>query len=120
MAEALRQQRGRQAEERLKAGPFWRTEWGLVFCTDRGEPLTLNFVLLDLKRILAMANLPVVRFHELRHSAASLLLLHGVPARQVMEILGHSSITLTQNTYQHVEPALREQAVKAQEAYLGG
>jgi hypothetical protein len=51
-----------------------------------------------------------VRSHDLRHFCASLLLLQGVPARVVMEILGHSQIVLTMNTYSHVMPALTRQA----------
>ncbi len=50
------------------------------------------------------ANLPSVRLHDLRHTAASLLVAQGVPARVVMEILGHSQIALTMNTYSHIAP----------------
>jgi integrase len=120
LAEALRQHRARQVTERL-ASPVWLDNgWELVFTGPHGEPLNPRAVLTDLKRILRAAGLPAIRFHDLRHSAASLLLLHGVPVRMVADILGHSSTALTQNTYQHVLPQLREQAVKAQEAILGG
>jgi len=64
--------------------------------------------------VLEHAGLPRMRFHDLRHSCASLLLLHGVPGRMVQEILGHSSIGLTLGTSSHVLPALREQALRAQ------
>lgn len=119
LVEALRRHRVRQSRERLAAGWHWSEEWNLVFCTERGEPLKPWRVLRDFKVILVRAELPVIRFQDLRHSAASLLLLHGVPTRMVADILGHSSVSLTQQTYQHVLPQLREQAVKAQEAYLG-
>src|SRR5215472_10360797 len=66
------------------------------------------------------AGLPRMRFHDLRHSCASLLLLHAVPGRMVQEILGHSSIGLTLGTCSHVLPALREQALRAQTSILGG
>jgi len=56
------------------------------------------------------AGLPRQRFHDLRHACASLLLAQGVPARVVMETLGHSQIALTLNTYPHVIPALGRQA----------
>ena len=65
------------------------------------------------------AGLPVIRFHDLRHSCASVLLAAGVPLKVVNEIFGHSSIKLTADTYGHVfEPALRA-AADALEAALG-
>ena len=56
------------------------------------------------------AGLPSVRLHDLRHTAASLLVAQGVPARVVMEILGHSQIALTMNTYSHVAPEVSREA----------
>ncbi len=56
------------------------------------------------------ANLPSVRLHDLRHTAASLLVAQGVPARVVMEILGHSQIALTMNTYSHIAPEVSREA----------
>jgi integrase len=53
---------------------------------------------------------PPVRLHDLRHTAASLLLAQGVPPRVVMEILGHSQIALTMNTYSHVAPEVSREA----------
>jgi len=67
--------------------------------------------------MLASAGLGRKRFHDLRHSCASLLLAQNVPPRVVMEILGHSQITLTMNTYSHVFPGLkREAAARMDEA----
>jgi integrase len=64
----------------------------------------------EFKKLLARAGLPSVRSHDLRHTAASLLLAQGVPARVVMEILGHSAIALTMNTYSHVAPEVSREA----------
>ncbi|HEY8693589.1 MAG TPA: tyrosine-type recombinase/integrase, partial [Chloroflexota bacterium] len=58
------------------------------------------------------------RFHDLRHACASLLLAQGVPARTVMETLGHSTITLTMNTYSHVIPELQRDAAAKMDAIL--
>jgi site-specific recombinase XerD len=58
------------------------------------------------------------RFHDLRHAAASLLLAQGVAARVVMEMLGHSQISLTLNTYSHVLPSLQLDAAKLMDAML--
>ena len=71
----------------------------------------------DFKLILAKANEPKVdakipmstRFHDLRHSAASLLLAQGVQLRAIMELLGHSTIALTANTYSHVMPSMMQE-----------
>ncbi len=67
----------------------------------------------DFQRCLAAAGLPKMRFHELRHSAASLMLAQGLPLRTVMEVLGHSTVTLTANTYSHLLPTLMDEAADA-------
>ena len=71
----------------------------------RGSNLTKEF-----KRLLRKAGLPDVRFHDLRHTAATFLLAQGVDPRTIMETLGHSQISLTLNTYSHVLPALQIEA----------
>lgn len=75
------------------------------------EPITFHC---DFKRLLRTAGLPTeTHFHDLRHTAASLLLAEGVHLRMIMELLGHSSISLTANTYAHVMPtAMRDVARK--------
>jgi integrase len=56
-----------------------------------------------------MSSLPIIRFHGLRHTCATLLLVRGVDARRVRELLGHSSITVTLNFYSHATPALKRE-----------
>ena len=63
--------------------------------------------------------LPAMRFHDLRHGAASLLLSQGVHPRVVMELLGHSTIMLTMNTYSHVIPDFQREAAEKVETALG-
>jgi len=63
--------------------------------------------------VLKAASLPKMRFHDLRHSSASLLLAQGIAARVVMERLGHSNIALTLGTYSHVIPQLHQEAADA-------
>ena len=70
------------------------------------------------KRHLAATGLPDMRFHDLRHSCASLLVAQGVHPRVVMEILGHSTIALTMNTYSHILPAAQRQAADAMDRLL--
>ena len=66
------------------------------------------------------SGLPRIRFHSLRHTAASLLLAQGTHPRVVMEMLGHSTIALTMNTYSHVIPALERDAAERMNAILSG
>ena len=69
--------------------------------------------------LLERANLPSIRFHDLRHSCASLLAAQGVPARVAMEILGHSDIRITQNIYTHVFDEAKQQAADAMDRLFG-
>jgi len=70
------------------------------------------------KTVLAGADLPIIRVHDLRHSCATLLLAQGVSPRVVVETLGHSQVSLTLNTYSHVLPALQEDAAAKMDAIL--
>ncbi len=90
----------------------------LVFTTTVGTPIDGISVTRRFQRILKNAGLPHQRFHDLRHACASLLLSQGVPARVVMETLGHSQISLTLNTYSHVIPALGREAAERMDAVL--
>jgi integrase len=107
VVEALLAQRARQAADRLAIGPAWQ-DHGLVFTMPNGAPIERKFLHNDFKRILNSAGLPDTKFHNLRHSVASLLIAQGIPLREIMELLGHSSITLTADTYSHLmAPAMR-------------
>jgi integrase len=68
--------------------------------------------------LLQRAGLPRVRFHDLRHSAATLMLSRGVPLKIVSEILGHSQISITADTYMHVTPGMQREAAAALDAVL--
>jgi integrase len=105
----LRAHRLRQLQERLCAGARWR-ECGLVFTSCVGTALEPRNLFRSFKVTLRRAGLPDIRFHDLRHSAASLMLAQGVAIRVVMEVLGHSSICLTADTYSHVMPSLVQDA----------
>lgn len=108
---ALRDHRDTQRRERQIAGERW-TDIGLVFTTPLGKPLDGTALTKEFHRHLERAGLPQRRFHDLRHSCATLLLVQGVSPRVVMDVLGHSQIALTMNTYSHVIPELRRQAAE--------
>ena len=89
-----------------------------LFIGTAGQPLRGTVALRALEDVLRTAGLPRVTFHALRHTAASLLLAQGVHPRVVMELLGHSTIALTMNTYSHVIPALEREAAERMDALL--
>ena len=75
---------------------------------------------LDWKALLKAAGVRDARLHDARHTAATLLLQQGVPARVAMEILGHSQISLTLGTYSHVVPELADEAAQRMGEALWG
>ena len=102
----------------MVAGSRW-VESGLVFTTRRGKPLDASNVTKAFHELLARAGLPRIRIHDLRHTAATLLLAQGVSPRVIMEVLGHSQISLTMDTYSHVLPALQREAAEQMDKALG-
>lgn len=116
---ALQQHKARQATERLRLGRAWQ-DHDLLFSSAIGTPLEAgNLLRRSFWPLLAKAGLPRIRFHDLRHTAATLLLQHGVHAKIVSEILGHSTIGLTLDVYSHVLPDMQQQAIAAMESLLG-
>lgn len=116
---ALRAHRVRQLEEKMLAGEGWtETLPELVFTTSVGTPIEERNLIRKFHGLRNKAGLRHQRFHDLRHCAASLLLMQGVPAKVVQEILGHSSITLTMNTYSHVMPVMKRDAADLMDAIL--
>jgi integrase len=97
-----------QDKERKWAGSKWR-DGDFVFTTSLGRPMHPDDISRLLPAVLKAAKLPIVRFHDLRHSCATFLLSLGVHAKLVQETLGHSSYQLTMDTYSHMIPALRNE-----------
>jgi integrase len=119
-ATALVDHRARQAAEREQQGGCWE-EHGLVFPNLVGRPLNRN----NLRQrsffpVLSRAGLPRIRFHDLRHSCATLLLGEGVHPKIVSDLLGHSQIGITLDLYSHVTPTMQAVAAGAMGRLLGG
>jgi integrase len=98
---------------------FTRVQTEAIFCTAAGQPLDRTTTLREFYALLKSAGLPHVRFHDLRHTCASLLLQAGVHPKVVQERLGHASISMTLDTYSHTVPAMQEAAADALDARIG-
>jgi integrase len=110
--EALLTERRRQEhDQRLEDG--WRNERDLVFVWDDGRHLNPDWVWHEFVRLVDEAGQPRIRFHDLRHTHATLLLRAGVNPRVVSERLGHSSVAFTLDTYAHVLPGMQAAAAEA-------
>jgi integrase len=130
-AAALQAHRTRQREERLKSGDRW-VDTGLVFTTYRqvkagkGKKMTVGGglhprnVLRVLHNLQDAAKLPRCRFHDLRHSAASLLIASGVELVEVSMLLGHSELRVTADLYTHLVQQTATKAASRMDAILSG
>jgi len=110
--EALRDHRARQRQERLLVGTMW-LDRGLVFCTELGGLLGPQVLRDRLKAILERAGLPQIRFHDLRHSAATNWLKGDMHPKVASERLGHASVAITLDLYSHVTLGMQREAVAA-------
>jgi integrase len=116
---ALRVHRKRQLEERLQRAGLWQ-DYGLVFPSSVGTPLSHRNVVRAFKAMLHRAGLPSsARLYDLRHTCATLLLSRNVHPKYVQELLGHASIALMLDTYSHVLPGMGGGAADAMEDALG-
>ena len=117
-SDALRRHLERQLREIDTAGSHWQ-ENGLMFASEAGEPLDRRYITTHLfKPLLKEDGLPEIRFHDLRHTCATLLLSKNVNPKVASEMLGHATIAITLDTYSHVLPDMQDSAVKAMEDAL--
>jgi integrase len=106
----LREHQRVQAEEAALRGASWKNRLGLIFVTDTGAPIHFSDLVKQFKSALKKAGVPAIRFHDLRHTAATLMLADGIPLVTVSKILGHSSPAITAVIYAH---ALDDQKASA-------
>jgi integrase len=114
----LQEHKKRQDAERLALGDAWR-EHGLVFASSVGTPVEPRNVNRRWDELRRSAGMDGLRLHDLRHGCATFLLAQGVPARAIMDVLGHAEIGVTMNTYAHVLPVLRQEAADAIDELFG-
>ncbi|GAC1340176.1 MAG: site-specific integrase [Candidatus Dormibacteria bacterium] len=116
---ALRRRRMLQAEERLAAKPGEWEESGVVFTTAVGSLIEPgNLLRRSFFPLLARAGVPRIRFHDLRHTAATLMLSEGIHPKVASEILGHSTVSITLDLYSHVTESVASEAAQRMDRLL--
>ncbi len=114
---SLRRHRALQSREKAS----WPEDLGLVFPNKEGRPRSSRGYLTEVLRdVLKAAGLPEIRFHDLRHTCATLLLSKNIHPKIVQEMLGHATISITLDTYSHVMPSMSRGAVSAMEDLIYG
>jgi integrase len=118
-ASILRRHKALQSTRRLALGDAWN-DTAAVFDDGTGSVLRPDRVSKTFSKLAAAAGVPRIRFHDLRHTAASLMLAAGVPAKVASERLGHATISITLDTYSHLLPGLSEDAAERTGALIYG
>lgn len=119
VVEGLRHWRVQQKEERLATGQRWQ-DTGYVFTTGVGTSIEPRNLHRHFKQRAERLSLPTIRFHDLRHTCATMLLSQGVHPKFVQELLGHANISITLDTYSHFLPPMAEETARAMERVLLG
>jgi integrase len=119
-AEALELRRARQDADKAAAGSAWQDRQGLIFTDRIGRPLRPGRVSSRFHDDIRRTDVPVVTFHDLRHSAATMLLAEGIPLEVVSNWLGHSGIAITAQHYAEIVPQLRQDAADAMDRAMRG
>lgn len=115
----LTRHKAEQAAHRLRVGPCWQAH-DLIVCHEDGAPIYPDTLTRAFAVLIGKTDLPRVRFHALRHSAATLLLARRVPIKVVSERLGHSNAAITHLVYSHVLPAMEREAAAEVDLALSG
>ena len=115
----LKRHRAAQAEVKLASGAYY-SDFNLVFARKDGRPLPFTNLGRELDGLIAMAGVPRIRFHDLRHTCATLLMEAGVHVRTVQERLGHASAKITMDIYGHVTDSMQQTAAQEMDHILTG
>ena len=118
LVDRLGAHRKRQLLERMRRPASLWEEQDLVFPGPRGDVLRRQSLVQRYERLIREASVKRIKIHELRHTAASLMMEAGLPPKVVSETLGHSSVKLTLDTYSHVSPAMQDRAAETMEKLL--
>lgn len=113
----LKEHRDRQQFIRHTMGARWQ-DYDLIICTSFGTPVNPSNVSRSFRRLVRAAGVPEIRVHDLRHTAASLLLMEGVSVKEVQERVGHANIRITLDTYAHLLADAHDSAANAMSRIL--
>ena len=108
---ALRLHKERQQSRKATAGERWH-DYDLIFPSNKGTPLEPSNMRRDFNRVLETAGLARIRFHDLRHTAASLMLNNGIPVIVASKVLGHSKPSVTMDIYGHLYHRMQDEVVQ--------
>lgn len=111
--DVLQAHRRGQYDEKRTAGPAWSDDNNLIFRDDLGDLINPDWFSAEFARQVKASGLPKIRFHDLRHSYATLALKAGVHPKIVSERLGHATVGITLDLYSHVTPAIARDAADA-------
>jgi integrase len=109
--EVLKDHKEEQEQLIVSAGENW-CNLDLVFPSGVGTPMTASNIRRDFRKLLSTSGLPKIRFHDLRHTAVSLMLNHAIPVLIVSKRLGHSKASITIDVYGHLIPSRQEEAAQ--------
>ena len=113
VVDALKAHKVGQAEERLKAGPLWSTDWpGLVFTTRLGTPVEQSNLRREFERLVREAGVKALRPYDLRHTAASLMSEQGARLEDLADVLGHVDTRMAMRVYRHQLSATNDVAAR--------
>ena len=116
----LRNERARQAENRLRAGRAWSNTDNLVFTNGLGEHLAIHTFYKNFKRIAASIGRLDARPYDLRHTAATVAISSGADIKSVQDLLGHASASFTLNVYAHTSEKMKEDTAERVQSYYDG
>lgn len=118
LVEVFKEHKREQAQNKLMLGQDYH-DMDLVFCLSNGNPQDTSNLNRRFNRIMQQFGRPEIRFHDLRHTCATLFMAAGVDAKKVQEILGHESIRTTLDVYGHVLPSMQREAVDRMNDFMG-
>lgn len=118
VARILRRHKGEQAQQRLLVGPAYQ-DHDLICAREDGSPVRPDTISVTFPRLVKKAGLPPIRFHDLRHTHATMMLRQGEHPKVVSERLGHSSIAITIDKYSHVLKGMQGEAAARLDERLG-
>ncbi len=116
--DALHLYRKKQREAQLMAGGAWDNQLNLVFTDELGHHLYTQTVLMNFKKIVSRMGIPETRFHDLRHTYATLSLQNGDDIKTVSEALGHATVAFTLDVYGHVTQQMKKASAERMQAFI--